>query len=139
MTETMRDMQDVFLQAALEAGRAIMTVYENGIDVSYKEDASPVTAADEAAEAIILDYLGKAFPDIPVVAEESVAAGRIPDIAGKPFFLVDPLDGTKEFINRREDFTVNIALIEEGVPVSGIVYAPAKGRLTGRADAERRS
>ncbi|TNB47164.1 3'(2'),5'-bisphosphate nucleotidase CysQ [Martelella lutilitoris] len=123
----MAGMDQVFLDAALEAGRAIMNVYENGIDVSYKDDASPVTIADEKAEEIILGHLEGAFPDIPVVAEESVAAGRVPDIAGKSFFLVDPLDGTKEFINKREDFTVNIALIENGVPVSGIVYAPAKG------------
>ncbi|MAM10177.1 MAG: 3'(2'),5'-bisphosphate nucleotidase [Rhizobiaceae bacterium] len=130
----MTDMSDVFLDAAIEAGKAIMSIYENGIDVSYKDDASPVTIADEKAEEIILGHLVSAFPDIPVVAEESVAAGRVPDIEGKAFFLVDPLDGTKEFINKREDFTVNIALIENGVPVSGIVYAPAKGvayRTTG--------
>nr|WP_230720312.1 3'(2'),5'-bisphosphate nucleotidase CysQ [Martelella mediterranea] len=123
----MADMQQVFLDAALEAGSTIMSIYENGIDVSYKKDQSPVTAADEQAEAIILAHLARSFPDIPVIAEESVAAGRIPDITGKAFFLVDPLDGTKEFINRREDFTVNIALIEGRVPVAGIVYAPAKG------------
>lgn len=123
----MADMQQVFLDAALEAGRAIMSIYENGIDVSYKEDQSPVTAADEKAEAIILAHLARSFPDIPVIAEESVAAGVVPDITGKAFFLVDPLDGTKEFIKRREDFTVNIALVENGVPVAGIVYAPAKG------------
>ncbi|WP_319518097.1 3'(2'),5'-bisphosphate nucleotidase CysQ [uncultured Martelella sp.] len=123
----MADMNQVFLDAALEAGDAIMTIYENGIEVSYKDDASPVTVADEKAEEIILGHLNKAFPDIPVVAEESVAAGRVPDISGTSFFLVDPLDGTKEFINKREDFTVNIALIEDGAPVAGIVYAPAKG------------
>ncbi|WP_176084324.1 3'(2'),5'-bisphosphate nucleotidase CysQ [Martelella sp. HB161492] len=119
-------LQDVFLEAALEAGAVIMEIYNGGIDVSYKADASPVTIADEKAEAIILRHLEKAFPDIPVVAEESVAAGKVPDVSGKSFFLVDPLDGTKEFINKREDFTVNIALIEDGIPVAGIVYAPAK-------------
>ncbi len=123
----MADMQQVFLDAALEAGRAIMSIYENGIDVTYKADHSPVTAADEQAEAIILAHLARTFPDIPVIAEESVAAGRVPDVTGNAFFLVDPLDGTKEFIRRREDFTVNIALVESGVPVAGIVYAPAKG------------
>ena len=123
----MSEMQDVFLQAALEAGEAIMAVYKNGIVVSYKDDRSPVTEADEKAEAIILDHLARAYPEIAVVAEESVAAGCVPEIDGKCFFLVDPLDGTKEFINRREDFTVNIALIENGVPVAGIVYAPARG------------
>ncbi|TCU02564.1 inositol monophosphatase family protein [Rhizobium sullae] len=75
---------------------------------------------------MILEGLAAAFPQIPVVAEESVCSGRVPDISGGTFFLVDPLDGTKEFINRRHDFTVNIALIEGNVPVAGIVYAPAQ-------------
>jgi 3'(2'), 5'-bisphosphate nucleotidase len=120
-------MLDVLEKLALAAGKEILDVYNAGPNVTFKNDASPVTEADERAEAIILEGLSKAFPDIPVVAEESVAAGRIPDVEGKSFFLVDPLDGTKEFINKRDDFTVNIALIEEGVPVAGIVYAPAKG------------
>lgn len=111
---------------ALAAGKAILEVYRNGPSVAYKQDASPVTEADERAEAIILEGLKKAFPDIPVVAEEAAAAGHIPDVAGRKFFLVDPLDGTKEFINKRDDFTVNIALIDNGVPVAGIVYAPAR-------------
>ncbi|MCQ2006402.1 3'(2'),5'-bisphosphate nucleotidase CysQ [Rhizobium sp. NRK18] len=123
MTRMLKQLE----QAALMAGRAIMDVYEAGPSVAYKDDASPVTEADERAEAIILDHLVRAFPDIPVVAEESVAAGKVPDIGSGDFFLVDPLDGTKEFINRRNDFTVNIALISGGVPVAGIVYAPARG------------
>ena len=127
-------MLDILEKAALEAGKAILDVYNAGPNVSFKDDQSPVTEADERAEAIILAELAAAFPDIPVVAEESVAAGRIPDIAGKSFFLVDPLDGTKEFINRRNDFTVNIALIEEGIPVAGIVYAPARGVAYAAAD-----
>jgi 3'(2'), 5'-bisphosphate nucleotidase len=120
-------MLDVLERLALSAGREILAVYNAGPNVTLKNDASPVTEADERAEAIILAGLAEAFPDIPVVAEESVAAGRVPDVEGKSFFLVDPLDGTKEFINKRDDFTVNIALIEKGVPVAGIVYAPAKG------------
>ena len=120
-------MLDVLETLALAAGKEILAVYNAGPNVTFKNDASPVTEADERAEAIILEGLFKAFPEIPVVAEESVAAGRIPDVEGKSFFLVDPLDGTKEFINKRDDFTVNIALIKEGVPVAGIVYAPAKG------------
>jgi 3'(2'), 5'-bisphosphate nucleotidase len=120
-------MLDVLETLALAAGKEILSVYNAGPNVTFKDDASPVTEADERAEAIILAGLSKAFPDIPVIAEESVAAGRIPDVEGKSFFLVDPLDGTKEFINKRDDFTVNIALIKEGVPVAGIVYAPAKG------------
>ena len=120
-------MIDIFEKAALEAGRAILEVYDAGPNVTIKADASPVTEADERAEAIILEHLAKAFPDIPVVAEEAVAAGNIPETNGARFILVDPLDGTKEFINRRPDFTVNIALVDNGVPVTGIVYAPARG------------
>jgi 3'(2'), 5'-bisphosphate nucleotidase len=96
--------------------------------VHLKQDASPVTAADQAAEAIILRHLAQSAPAIPVVAEEEVAAGRIPRTADE-FFLVDPLDGTKEFIQRRGDFTVNIALVRNGTPILGVVYAPAKSSL----------
>ncbi|MBB1250087.1 3'(2'),5'-bisphosphate nucleotidase CysQ [Rhizobium sp. G21] len=119
-------MLDILEKIALDAGRAILEVYQAGPNVAYKNDCSPVTEADERAEAIILSGLAAAFPEIPVVAEEAAAAGRIPDVEGRSFFLVDPLDGTKEFINRRDDFTVNIALIENGAPTVGIVYAPAK-------------
>ena len=119
-------MIETLEKLALDAGKAILDVYHAGPNVTLKSDASPVTEADERAEAIILAGLTKAFPDIPVVAEEAAAAGNIPDVEGKSFFLVDPLDGTKEFINRRDDFTVNIALIKNGVPVAGIVYAPAR-------------
>jgi len=119
-------MIETFETLALAAGKAILEIYRAGPNVSFKADSSPVTEADERAEAIILAGLTAAFPDIPVVAEEAAAAGNIPDVSGKAFFLVDPLDGTKEFINRRDDFTVNIALIEKGVPVAGIVYAPAR-------------
>jgi 3'(2'), 5'-bisphosphate nucleotidase len=111
---------------ALDAGAAILQIYEVGCKISCKEDGSPVTEADQRAEAIILDQLAVAFPNIPVVAEEAVASGHIPDVGRGSFFLVDPLDGTKEFINRRDDFTVNIALINEGVPTAGIVCAPAR-------------
>lgn len=118
---------DDFTCAALDAGRAILDIYHSGPTTTYKADCSPVTEADERAEAIILDALRQASPDIPVVAEEAAAAGGVPDIAGGRFILVDPLDGTKEFIDRRDEFTVNIALIEDGVPVVGVVYAPALG------------
>lgn len=119
-------MLAIFGKAALTAGAAILDVYRNGMDVSLKADSSPVTQADEMAEEIIVSALVDAFPDIPVIAEEAVAAGHAPDIDDR-FFLVDPLDGTKEFIARNSDFTVNIALIEKGAPVAGIVYAPALG------------
>ncbi|MDP9840281.1 3'(2'), 5'-bisphosphate nucleotidase [Neorhizobium huautlense] len=119
-------MLAIFGKAALEAGAAILHIYHNGMDVSLKADDSPVTQADEIAEEIIVSALTEAFPDIPVIAEEAVAAGHAPDIDSR-FFLVDPLDGTKEFINKSSDFTVNIALIDGGVPVAGVVYAPALG------------
>jgi len=113
---------------ALDAGRVILEFYDGGADVTLKPDASPVTSADLAAEAIILAGLQSLAPEIPVIAEEAVARGAIPK-AARQFFLVDPLDGTKEFISRNGEFTVNIALIEAGQPVAGVVYAPAIGRL----------
>lgn len=94
-----------------------------------KADASPVTDADHAAEAIILAGLRRLTPEVPVVAEEEVAAGRVPAIEGRPFWLVDPLDGTKEFVRRNGEFTVNIALVDAGRLVLGMVQAPASGRL----------
>ncbi|MBB4186344.1 3'(2'),5'-bisphosphate nucleotidase CysQ [Sinorhizobium terangae] len=132
----MTPLCEVLERIALDAGAAILDVYDAGPNVSYKDDQSPVTEADERAEAIILDRLAAAFPHTPVVAEEAVASGRVPDISSGCFFLVDPLDGTKEFINRRNDFTVNIALIEGNVPIAGIVYAPAQ-RCAYVADAGR--
>ncbi|RVP43525.1 3'(2'),5'-bisphosphate nucleotidase CysQ, partial [Sinorhizobium meliloti] len=101
-------MLDILETSALAAGQAILEIYRAGPAVTYKADASPVTDADHRAERIILADLAAAFPDIPIVAEEEVAAGRVPDIAGKRFFLVDPLDGTKEFVERNSHFTVNI-------------------------------
>lgn len=121
----MDTMLAIFEQAALEAGKTILDVRSAGAHTRLKPDSSPVTEADERAEAIILAALAQHFADIPVIAEEAVAAGRIPDTGGGRFFLVDPLDGTKEFIAGRNDFTVNIALIEDGVPTIGFVYAPA--------------
>ncbi len=112
---------------ALEAGAAILEVYEGpDFAVRAKSDASPVTEADERADALIAAGLGAAFPDIPVVTEEQAASHGI---EAPVFFLVDPLDGTKEFVQRRGDFTVNIALIEDGRPTRGVVYAPAIRRL----------
>lgn len=113
---------------ALKAGRAIMAVYDGpDFETALKADESPVTAADLAADRLIGAGLVEAFPEIPAVTEENAASH---DQAGQArFFLVDPLDGTKEFIQRRGDFTVNIALVEDGIPTAGVVYAPAKGRL----------
>jgi len=116
-----------FRRLALGAGAEIMEVYGRpDFDVTAKDDASPVTEADLRADRVICDGLKAAFPEIPVVTEEQRASH---DLAADVFFLVDPLDGTKEFVQRRGDFTVNIALIEHGVATRGVVYSPAKGRL----------
>ena len=112
----------------IAAGREIMAVYEAGGDARSKADGSPVTEADTRAEAVILAALAQKWPDIPVVAEEEVASGRVPDKTDR-LFLVDPLDGTREFVTRNGEFTVNIALIENGVPTVGMVYVPALGVL----------
>jgi len=119
---------EVLKLTVLEAGRKIMDIHSHGFDVNYKDDKSPVTIADEAAEKIILRDLKKNTPEIPIVAEESASSGNIPEV-DKIFWLVDPLDGTKEFIAKRKEFTVNIALIENGRPTFGIVYAPALDTL----------
>lgn len=119
---------DQIIEVARSAGAAIMEIYATDFGVEKKIDASPVTVADEKAEIIILKALAAMTPDIPVVSEEAASDGRIPDI-GKHFWLVDPLDGTQEFISRNGEFTVNIALIENGQPVLGVVFAPALNRL----------
>jgi len=116
------------IDAALDAGREVIAVYATHFAVEAKADASPVTEADTRAERVILAHLARLAPGIPVVAEESVAAGRIPAI-GRRFFLVDPLDGTREFVSRNGEFTVNIALVEDGRPMLGVVYAPALGTI----------
>ncbi|MBT4426506.1 MAG: 3'(2'),5'-bisphosphate nucleotidase CysQ [Rhodospirillaceae bacterium] len=110
---------------AVEAGDKIMQLYRRGIAVQQKSDSSPVTEADEMADAYIVAGLRQGAPGIPIVSEESVAQGDLPDISGGRFWLVDPLDGTKEFISGTDEFTVNIALIENGVPVLGALHAPA--------------
>lgn len=124
----MSDRLDRIVSAALRAGAAIMTIYDACIEAETKSDGSPVTQADRLAEAILLEALGADFPDIPVIAEEEAAAGRIPDV-GERFFLVDPLDGTREFIGRNGEFTVNVGLIEAGAPRLGVICAPCLGRV----------
>ena len=117
----------VMRRLALEAGAEIMRIYDSpDFEVRTKTDASPVTEADEAADALISAGLREAFPDVALVTEEQ-AASHDQDVS--TFLIVDPLDGTKEFVQRRGDFTVNIAYVVDGVPVRGVVYAPAKGRL----------
>ncbi|MCX7670615.1 MAG: 3'(2'),5'-bisphosphate nucleotidase CysQ, partial [Anaerolineae bacterium] len=117
----------VMRRLALEAGDRIMEVY-NGPDfeVKAKGDASPVTEADEAADALISAGLRAAFPEVTLITEEQAASHGL---TARTFLIVDPLDGTKEFVHRRGDFTVNIAYVEDGVPLRGVVYAPAQGRL----------
>jgi 3'(2'), 5'-bisphosphate nucleotidase len=124
------ELLEIMVAAALEAGTAALEIFRGDHKVARKKDNSPVTAADHAAEAVILRRLGAHVAHIPIIAEEEVAAGRVPAIA-KTFFLVDPLDGTREFVAGRPEFTVNIALVRERVPAMGVVYAPATGELFG--------
>ena len=117
----------VMRRLALDAGDRIMEIYgAPDFEVRAKSDASPVTEADEAADALISEGLAEAFPGVAIVTEEQ-AASHAQTVS--TFLIVDPLDGTKEFVQRRGDFTVNIAYVEDGVPLRGVVYAPAKGRL----------
>ncbi|WP_372602669.1 3'(2'),5'-bisphosphate nucleotidase CysQ [Actibacterium sp.] len=120
-------LEQVARRAALEAGAKIMEIYNSDdFEVKTKSDASPVTEADEAADALIWDRLSAAFPDTLIVTEEQADSHSQ---TADTFLIVDPLDGTKEFVKRRGEFTVNIAYVENGVPIRGVVYAPAKGRL----------
>jgi 3'(2'), 5'-bisphosphate nucleotidase len=126
--DSMIELLEAVVRIAKRAGRVVLDVYEGGCTVTGKSDGSPVTEADHLAEALILSELRALSPDVPVVAEEAVAAGNVPRV-GDRFWLVDPLDGTKEFVSRNGEFTVNIALVEQGGPVLGVVFAPALGRL----------
>ncbi len=120
-------LANVMRELALEAGDVIMEIYNSpDFEVRSKSDDSPVTAADEAADAVISAGLRAAFPDVALVTEEQAASHSVD---ATTFLIVDPLDGTKEFIKRRGDFTVNIAYVVDGVPLRGVVYAPAKDRL----------
>lgn len=121
---------------AKRAGAAIMDIYETDFDVEAKGDDSPVTQADQVAEAMIIKAIkDEVESEYPIVGEEDAAAGNMPDISGGVFWLVDPLDGTKEFIKKNGEFTVNIALIEAGQPVLGVVHLPAKDETFLGADA----
>jgi 3'(2'), 5'-bisphosphate nucleotidase len=118
------ELLESLVRLVREAGAEVMRVYATDFEVQNKGDASPVTLADQRAEVLIAAGLRKLTPDLVVVAEEAVASGDVPQ-PGASFWLVDPLDGTKEFISRNGEFTVNVALVEGGVPVLGVVYAPA--------------
>lgn len=119
---------DGLVGAVVAAARLQMRLRGAGLALRAKADASPVTEADERSEAILLAALGRILPGVPVIAEEEVAAGRVPAI-GRDFVLVDPLDGTREYIAGGRDFTVNVALVVDGVPRLGVVMAPAAGDL----------
>ena len=124
------DLISLAATLALDAGRAILAVRQRGFDVERKEDRSPVTEADRAAEALIVAGLRQAVPAIPVIAEEEVAAGRIAQPTAT-YWLVDPLDGTREFAAGNDEFAVNIGLVREGRPVLGVVAIPVTGELFG--------
>jgi 3'(2'), 5'-bisphosphate nucleotidase len=130
-----RVLRDACTALARDAAREIMRIYAGDLGERFKADQSPVTDADHAAEAVIVAGLRRLTPGLAVVAEEEMAAGHVPKLEGRPFWLVDPLDGTKEFIKRNGEFTVNIALIEAGKPTLGIVLAPVPDTLW-RGDAE---
>jgi 3'(2'), 5'-bisphosphate nucleotidase len=122
------ELNSALVPLAIEVGQLILSYYHSDLEIETKSDDSPVTLADKAAEKLIIDNLTTSWPDITIVAEEMCAAGHIPDVSGT-FFLVDPLDGTKEFINKRDEFTVNIALIVNNSPYYGLVLTPALGEL----------
>ncbi|MFL6739355.1 MAG: 3'(2'),5'-bisphosphate nucleotidase CysQ [Sphingomicrobium sp.] len=147
MIENEKALLEALVVAARAAGAEILKLVEKGFEIEIKGDQSPVTICDRAAEQIILEFLRQAAPGVPVIAEEEVAAGRIP-VHDDTYFLVDPLDGTKEFVRGGDDYTVNIGLIAGGQPKLGVVYQPARDRLWGglvgegafvEADGERRS
>jgi len=124
MSKDLRDLLEAARCAARQASVTILEIYNQPFAVRRKEDASPVTEADERAERIIVAALEEAAPGIPVVAEELASAGKLPTTAPECFWLVDPLDGTKEFIAKNGEFSINIALIEANRPVLGLIHAP---------------
>ena len=124
MSETI-DLKYI-IDTALEAGRVIMSVYVRDFDVEFKEDESPLTEADKKANEVICSALKEKYPDIPILSEENKSIDYSVRKDWERFWLVDPVDGTKEFIKKNGEFTVNIALVEDGVPILGVVYAPAK-------------
>lgn len=123
------DLLPEVIAAVEEASTKVLSIYRNGFTVRTKSDASPVTEADVAAERILLPRLAALLPDAPVISEEAQERADALTTVGSRFWLVDPLDGTKEFVSKRDDFTVNVALVEDGRPVLGVVSAPAHGLL----------
>lgn len=117
------------IETVINAGKVVMDVFNTDFEVFGKDDKSPVTEADRRGEAVIEAALKQIAPEIPIVGEEAKSEGHCPDISGGLFWLVDPLDGTKEFVKRGSDFTVNIGLVRDGVPIAGYVLAPALNKL----------
>ncbi len=126
---TTADLGATLADIAIEAARLILPLWRSGLAVRSKADESPVTEADQRAETLILERLATAFPEVPVISEEDSSEFGVPEKIGRRFFLVDPLDGTKAFVRGDPAFTVNIALIEDGVPVAGAVVGPATGEV----------
>lgn len=127
----MSDLDDLalaFAGLAGAAGKVVMDVYATDFAVRRKADASPVSEADEAAEALLVPGVERLLPGVPILAEEAVSRDGLVEVGGE-FVLIDPLDGTKEFVSRNGEFTVNVALVRDGVPVAGCVYAPALGQM----------
>ncbi len=124
-------MMEIFRAAAETAGRAILHIREAGCIAETKPDASPVTAADREAERLILESLAASFPAIPYIAEEAYSEGLSGCATHDGFFLIDPLDGTREFVAGRDEFTVNIAFVVDGRPIVGVVHVPATGESFG--------
>src|SRR5580693_9347475 len=120
----MDPLLDIALRAALAGGEAVMRVYGDAFEVTQKDDKTPVTAADIASERVIVEMLTAAYPDIPVVSEETVPDGGFASPAAR-FWCVDPLDGTREFVARNGEFAVLVGLVENGRPVLGVVHGPA--------------
>ncbi len=128
MSEDYKSLAEGLLPSVLAAGARVMHYFGSPRGVETKSDGSPVSVADREAERILIDALRRVAPNIPVVAEEAASSGHFPE-TGDRFFLVDPLDGTKEFIGGRNEFTVNVGLVSDGVPEFGIIYAPALGQM----------
>ncbi len=130
MKEKYQTWLNALIPVARQAGDAILKHYAAGVDVIRKEDGSPTTAADTEAERIIVTALQKLTPTVPIIAEEAVSEGHIPVLPDNAtFWLIDPLDGTKEFLNKTGEFTVNIGLIEQRAPTLGIIYVPVTDTL----------
>ncbi|WND01885.1 3'(2'),5'-bisphosphate nucleotidase CysQ [Temperatibacter marinus] len=127
--EYLKSLVSPLTETILEAGETVMDVFHSDFSVYDKNDESPVTEADRRGEIIIEKALSAIAPSIPMVGEEAKSEGKCPDISGGTFWLVDPLDGTKEFIKKGNDFTVNIGLIKDGTPIMGFVLVPASNEL----------